>query len=103
MTNTKPNELTVGDVAAVTTSALSGMVIGIKAGAVIGALFGPFGLAVGPLIGAVWSHTAFMNRSMQSAAPGTQAAKDAMRLAVGPLLHPAEHSSTGSCGEPDAQ
>lgn len=90
MTTRKKKKLSAVDVGAATASALSGMVFGIKAGAAIGSLFGPFGLAFGPIIGAMWGQTAFMNRTMASPEPLQQAARDAARVLIPAVIQPPE-------------
>lgn len=75
-------ELSVGEAASVVVSGTTGMIVGIKAGIAVGSLFGPFGLAICPLVGAVYGQWTFMQRTIASETPLKQAATDAARLAV---------------------
>lgn len=102
MSNAKTTKLTVGEVAAVTTSALSGMVIGIKAGTAIGSLFGPLGLVVGPIIGAFCGQAAFMRRTMATKEPIAQAVRDVIRVGAGGLMHtPDSPTNDHACQTPE--
>ena len=54
--------------------------MGLKAGLVVGSLFGPLGAIVGPIAGALYCQWHFMQRTLDADAPLQQAAIDAARL-----------------------